>query len=502
MTLDTEPDLSDFSRIDFSNGAVAAVSGGSDSTALLLLLKAHLDRNAPATKLLAVTIDHRLRPQAAAEAQAVARLCAARGIAHRVLAWSGRKPSTGLPAAAREARYRLLAEAAEAAGIGLILTGHTADDQAETVLMRQARDERARDEWARDEWARDERPSDKRPSDGGQSDDGRREEGRGLAGMAPATLYDWRHWIVRPLLGVRREALREFLRREQVAWIEDPTNADTAFERPRVRAALAEGDGAPRVAEAIALARKVAAEREQLGRRAAMLIRSLASRPAAGLVRLDRDFATESDSGAAIYALRILLAATGGTAFLPDQARSEALFGRLRTGPLCATLSRTVIDARRTGIFLHRELRDLPPAVEVSDNALWDGRRRITLGDSSGALLIAPLLVAPLGAALAAKRAIAGHGTPASLVRAALAAEPALWRDGECLGLPGEGPGLPGEGPMPAAVAEYPAVAPFARFLPSFDLAPADAVAALLGAAPVPASPFGGHSAGLPRAKA
>ncbi|MER9755286.1 tRNA lysidine(34) synthetase TilS [Mesorhizobium sp. M0166] len=487
MTLDTEPDLSDFSRIDFSNGAVAAVSGGSDSTALLLLLKAHLDRNAPATKLLAVTIDHRLRPQGAAEAQAVARLCAARGIAHRILAWSGHKPSTGLPAAAREARYRLLAEAAEAAGIGLILTGHTADDQAETVLMRQARDE----------W-----PSDRAPSDAGQSDDGPRDEGRGLAGMAPATLYDWRHWIVRPLLGVRRAELREFLRREQVAWIEDPTNADTAFERPRVRAALAEGDGAPRVAEAMALATKAAVEREQLGHRAAMLIRSLASRPAAGLIRLDRDFATAADSRAAIYALRILLAATGGTAFLPDQARSQAVFGRLRTGPLCATLSRTVVDARRTGIFLHRELRDLPPAIEVSDNALWDGRRRITLGDSSGALLIAPLLVAPLGTALAAKRAIEGRGTPASLVRAALAAEPALWRDGECLGLPGEGAGLPGEGPMPAAVAAYPAVAPFARFLPSFDLAPADAVAALLGAAPVPASPFGGHSADLPRPKA
>ncbi|MER8862829.1 tRNA lysidine(34) synthetase TilS [Mesorhizobium sp. M0751] len=492
MTLDSEPDLSDFSRIDFSNGAVAAVSGGSDSTALLLLLKAHLDRNAPATKLLAVTIDHQLRPQAAAEAQAVARLCAARGIAHRVLAWSGHKPSTGLPAAAREARYRLLAEAAQAAGIGLILTGHTADDQAETVLMRQARDE-----WARDEWARDGGPSDE-----GQGDDGPRDEGRGLAGMAPATLYEWRHWIVRPLLGVRRAELREFLRREQVAWIEDPTNADTGFERPRVRAALAEGDGAPRVAEAMALARKAAAEREQLGHRAAMLIRSLASRPAAGLVRLDRDFATAADSRAAIYALRILLAATGGTAFLPDQTRSEALFDRLRTGPLCATLSRTVIDARRTGIFLHRELRDLPPAVAVSDNALWDGRRRITLGDSSGALLIAPLFVAPLGAALAAKRAIEGHGTPASLVRAALAAEPALWRDGECLGLLGEGPDLLGEGPMPAAVAACPAVAPFARFLPSFDLVPADAVAALLGAAPVPASPFGGHSAGLPRAKA
>lgn len=455
--LDTEPDLSTnpFSHIDFTSGAVAAVSGGSDSTALLLLLKHHLDRTAPATRLLAVTIDHGLRSGSAAEAQTVAKLCARLGISHRILTWSSPKPSTGLPAAAREARYRLLAEAAQAEGIGMILTGHTANDQAETVLMRHARDE-------------------------GQGHAGM--AGRGLAGMAPATLYDWRAWIVRPLLGLRRAALRDVLRRENVGWADDPTNVDAAFERPRMRAALADGNGARRIDDALALATHEGRARSQLGLAAASLIGEFATQPACGLIRLDPLLLNTGDERAAVYALRILLATTGGIAFLPDQARSEALFGRLRAGFLCATLSRTVIDSRRSGIFVRREARGLPAAATGS--ILWDGRRRIALNDSSGALLIAPFGTA------AAKRLATGDGkTPPSLRRAALAAEPALWQAGECLG-------LPGYGLRPAMVEVRPVVTPFDRFLPSFDLAPARAVARLIGAAPVPPLPFSGHSAG------
>ncbi len=109
--------------------------------------------------------------------------------------------------------------------------------------------------------------------------------------------------------------------------------------------------------------------------------------------------------------MRILLAAVGGVSFLPDEARSEALFSRLRAGPLCATLSRTVVDARRAGIFLRREARGLPLAAPAGGEVFWDGRRRITLDDSSGALLIAPL-----GQAAAAKRDTAENGTPPSLV--------------------------------------------------------------------------------------
>ncbi|MBZ9675595.1 tRNA lysidine(34) synthetase TilS [Mesorhizobium sp. ES1-1] len=469
--LDTEPDLSHslFSHIDFASGAVVAVSGGSDSTALLLLLKEHLDRTAPATKLLAVTIDHRLRPGSAAEARAVAMLCTAYAIPHRVLSWSGPKPSTGLPAAAREARYRLLAQAARAEGMGLILTGHTADDQAETVLMRQARQEGL----GRDEGR-------------GHVDMTGRDHaditGRGLAGMAPATLHDCRDWIVRPLLGTRRSALRDFLRRRQIGWAEDPTNTDSAFERPRMRTALAEEGGGRLVNDALALAEREAAARCRLGGAAADLIVRFAARPAAGLIRLDPALLTCGDEPAAIYALRILLATLGGVGFLPDLARGEALFGRLKTGFLCATLSRTVVDFRRAGIFLRREARGLPPAATAMGTMVWDGRRQITLDDVHRTMLIAPLGQAE------AKRLVVDEGEiPPSLARAALATEPALWKASEVLALPG--------------VSE-PLVAPFARFLPSFDLAPARAVGRLIGAAPFPASPLRGDGTERRGAKA
>jgi tRNA(Ile)-lysidine synthase len=300
--------------------------------------------------------------------------------------------------------------------------------------------------------------------------------------MAPATLYDWQRWIVRPLLGMRRSALRDVLLRHNIGWAEDPTNLDELFERPRIRAALAGDAGQRRFAELIARAAQAAAGREALGQRAAMLIRDFAGMPAPGLIRLDAAFAASADVQAAVYALRILLATIGGVSFLPDEARGQALFGRLRGGSLCATLSRAVVDARRAGIFLRRESRGLPEAAPAAGDGLWDGRRRITLGDRQDALLIAPL-----GAAAAAKRTLA-EGAPPSLARAALAAEPALWHGTECLGFPGESAAAP-------AVGATPVVAPFARFLPSFDLAPAAAVAALIGATPLPALPFHGHSA-------
>ena len=118
---------------------ILAVSGGPDSTALLWLAARWRARRKHGPTLIAVTVDHGLRPEAAGEARAVKRLAQKLGVAHRTLRWSGKKPASGIQQAAREARYRLLADAARKGGARHILTAHTLDDQAETVLFRLAR---------------------------------------------------------------------------------------------------------------------------------------------------------------------------------------------------------------------------------------------------------------------------------------------------------------------------------------------------------------------------
>src|ERR1700727_3434423 len=118
---------------------VLAVSGGPDSIALMWLAVRWRRALSRGPRLFAVTVDHGLRAEAAREARDVKRLARSLELPHHTLRWTGAKPKTGLPAAARAARYRLLAEAARANGASHILTAHTRDDQAETLLMRMLR---------------------------------------------------------------------------------------------------------------------------------------------------------------------------------------------------------------------------------------------------------------------------------------------------------------------------------------------------------------------------
>jgi len=201
-----------FRNLEGLHGLVLAVSGGPDSTALLVLAALwaqHLKkRRQRAPKLLAVTVDHGLRPEAAREAAAVKALARRFGVAHRTLRWRGAKPKTGLQEAARRARYALLAQAAVRAGYEHVVTAHTLDDQAETVLFRLAR-------------------------------------GSGLAGLAgmayasplpaagAASIF-----LVRPFLPVSKARLVATLEVAGIRYSDDPSNRDPRFARTRLRAVM------------------------------------------------------------------------------------------------------------------------------------------------------------------------------------------------------------------------------------------------------------------------
>ena len=188
---------------------LVAISGGSDSCGLLLLLSEVLKATPNARiSLFAATVDHALRNGSADEARDVAALCGSLGIPHNTVVWQGEKPKTGIMAAAREARYGLLAEAAEALGADLIVTGHTADDQRETLEMQGKRAEQL------------------------------------STGIADAVLFDRRFWILRPLLFSSRADIRRFLSTRGVRWIDDPSNEDMKYERVQTRRQLSLNTGA------------------------------------------------------------------------------------------------------------------------------------------------------------------------------------------------------------------------------------------------------------------
>lgn len=224
MAASTPPDdaLSDegldrlFASLNHASGIVAAVSGGPDSTALMHLI-ARWSAAGERPPVLVATIDHGLRPEAAAEATFVAQEAAALGLPHRVLAWTGDKPRTGIQEAAREARYRLLLDHAREAGASHLLTAHTRDDQAETVMMRLAR-------------------------------------GSGLSGLSGMPRETNRHGIrhVRPLLDWPKSALLDLCRREGWRFVDDPSNASERYARVRWRRLMpllaAEGLDAERLA--------------------------------------------------------------------------------------------------------------------------------------------------------------------------------------------------------------------------------------------------------------
>ncbi len=325
-----------FAEVKSAPALVLAVSGGPDSVALMWLAARWRRSLARGPQLTVVTVDHGLRPEAAREAREVKRLAAELGLAHRTLRWRDAKPTTGLPAAAREARYRLLAEAARKAGASHVLTAHTRDDQAETLLMRLLR-------------------------------------GSGIAGLAAMARLTTRDDIVlaRPLLDVPKSQLIATLKRAKVGFADDPTNRDAAFTRPRLRALLpllaAEGGDARTLARLSARLARANAAVEVLtdGAERFLRLRDRGEAPQPGVRSFEAQTSFEAEAFATLpeeVRLRLLLRAIGalGHEGPAELGKVEALLAALDQaiangpagGPRAAANGRAILKQTLAGALI------------------------------------------------------------------------------------------------------------------------------------------------------
>ncbi len=337
-----------FDAINFEGlkSVIVAVSGGSDSLALLYLLIALQASRRSFPELVAVTIDHGLRPESAGEARYVAGLCKEAGIPHRTLNWIGAKPDTGISAKARDVRYRLLCDAARDAGTDMILTGHTLDDQIETFVMRSARGR-----------------------EGGSE--------RGLAAMAPATLLVREIWLVRPLLGISRETLREYLRGRAIAWRDDPSNENPKYERVQVRKALRDDD---REQIQVEIGEKIA-KRRALNAKTAQVFRHCVTVHHGICAEISMANWVEQEADVQRLAIGVLLATIGGLAFLPPAEICDKALQHLSSSvpPRRMTIARCILELKKGKALIYREMRSMPEVtVEPSETVIWDGRYRIS----------------------------------------------------------------------------------------------------------------------------
>lgn len=217
-----------------------AVSGGPDSTALMWLAARWRARVKRGPKLIAVTVDHGLRKESAREARAVKRFARKLKVEHRTLRWTGKKPKTGIQQAAREARYRLLGDVARKTGARHILTAHTRDDQAETVLFRLARGSGLTGLRGMA------RLSSLAPSPSPDRGGSARSAGEGSSSRSTPTRHATRAHLplaggggalllVRPLLDIPKSRLIATLAAAKIRFADDPSNRDPRFTRPRLR---------------------------------------------------------------------------------------------------------------------------------------------------------------------------------------------------------------------------------------------------------------------------
>lgn len=331
-------------RTDSDRPLAVAVSGGGDSVALALIADAWARTHG--RRLLILTVDHGLGPLSRDWTQACADLAARLGAGFQALSWTGRKPSTGLPAAAREARHRLIATAARRAGARVVLMGHTAGDRAEAQIMRL----------------------------GGSTTPSPREWGPSPAWPEGRDIF-----LLRPLLGAGRAEIRAWLTARGETWIEDPANDDPRFARARARQALA--TKAANCPDPIAPSP-----------RPGELAMAVRDDDGAGQLVLPREALRQGEIEAFVGAACLC---ASGTSRPPRGDRTARLAQRLRgQETFAASLAGARIEAGATEVLFLREPGEMtrrglkPLALTPGCAEVWDGRFEIT---ADRAVTILPL---------------------------------------------------------------------------------------------------------------
>ncbi len=392
-----------------------AVSGGSDSTALMVLFAEWLrGAGREPSQHTVLTVDHGLREQSAAEAQGVAAQAHGLGYRHATLVWHG-APHAGVQAAARAARYRLMGAYMRAHGIALLLTAHTREDQAETLLMRLAR---------------------------GSGLDG-------LTAMAPVTdlaevaadhaLEPAELALARPLLGLPKARLVATLEARGITWVEDPSNQSPAHERSRLRAAKAQLDALGLTDAMLALSagrlRRARAAIEEAVAQFCRESHGAVHVDPCGYVTVDRGRLQRVEAEIALRVLGRAIAAAGGSDQPVPLAKLEAIVEALRSadpaGTAKWTLARAMITAKGGAIIIEREPgREPLPRLTMAagEKELWDGRFRVGISpDFAGG----PVEVSALGSAEAGR--LLRQDADASHVPAGIAAMVPCFRRGDRL---------------------------------------------------------------------
>lgn len=343
-----------FSGIETERPVIVAVSGGSDSIALLLM--AATWAKTVKADIQVVTVDHGLRPEAAAEAAFVAGVSEALDLMHVTLAWDGIKPVSGISQAARGARYQLLEEFAHDIGAQYVLVGHTANDQAETIIMRNSRGD-----------------------DSGL--------GRGLSGMPRTMRLPQGTKLVRPLLGIMREQLRLYLRDMNQGWIEDPSNLDEAYERVRVRNSLQDDEAT--IKQICRFASVMGRLRKQISLEVSEILTEHLQVEHGPVYTIPFCAFEEREKQIQLFMMQVLVAIAGGAEHFVSSSVLERIFEAELNERM--TAGNSVIEKRKNGIRFYREKRNLPSVIiGPGDTLLWDGRVMIENNSSMSYFCGAP----------------------------------------------------------------------------------------------------------------